>query len=330
MPRSPQCLPPLCDSAADIGAQATSDGNLYDVFDGSEAAAAFTATVPVDNDGSAYSMWEAITGTSATVSVPSTAGVPPPPPPALYSTFHTADDVVAATMAGAACDAAVMAATGSTTPPPVDLGDAHTEWSSLLDAALQLPTSDVEQRLAKATAIHSVVRRFTAACERLARVIIDDVELPPHARRIPPLATAGGVAGGEKYLVGNIFLKFARDFHGVYGSDRGSAKSANHELRSLNCLMGCEVHGLQFPLMVTVDYLGHRLCAQSRLAISGGALSHWFGAIAWLCAVVCWCVCWLCAVVCMLCMLCRCCVCQSCVVCCFALPARSACENSLR
>ena len=143
-------------------------------------------------------------------------------------------------------------------------------------------------------------------------------QLPPERRRHPPLSGASlGVAGGEKYLVGTVFLKFARDAHGVYGSDQvhpfpttaehqtlttaperpcrgiaclhtgllntltsfrvssslpqGAAKSANHELTSLKSLMGCGVDGLLFPLMVTVDYCGHRLCAQSKLPISGSS-----------------------------------------------------------
>jgi hypothetical protein len=64
------------------------------------------------------------------------------------------------------------------------------------------------------------------------------------------LAGAGGVAGGEKFLCGNVFLKFARDAYGVYGGDEGAAKSASHELRSLRSLLGCDVPGLRFPLMV--------------------------------------------------------------------------------
>jgi len=52
-----------------------------------------------------------------------------------------------------------------------------------------------------------------------------------------------------------IFFKFARDVHGVYGGNQGAAKSANHEIRSLQAIISCNVRGLNVPLMVTIDYL---------------------------------------------------------------------------
>ena len=52
-----------------------------------------------------------------------------------------------------------------------------------------------------------------------------------------------------------MFFKFARDTFGVYGGDEAAGKSAGHELRSLNALVGCNVTGLAVPLMATIDYL---------------------------------------------------------------------------
>jgi hypothetical protein len=203
--------------------------NLYDAFDGTVADAAFAVAVPQSD---AYSCWDLVHN-------PDTEAVPAAAPATTvtaYSTFEAPSMLTA-----------VMTPSASVAPPPLPpaaddgggleeelLQAAAVDWTAQLDAALQMPSSDTTQRLAKATAIFSVVRRFTATCERLAQVIIADVWLPPTYRRIPPLAGAGGVAGGEKYLCGNIFLKFARDFHGVYGSDRGSAKSGVNGLRSFD------------------------------------------------------------------------------------------------
>ena len=75
-------------------------------------------------------------------------------------------------------------------------------------------------------------------------------------------------------LPANVFFKFARDTFGVYGGDAAAAKSANHELRSLRALVGCDEPSLAFPLMVTVDYAGHRLCAVSVLPISDATLVY--------------------------------------------------------
>ena len=60
--------------------------------------------------------------------------------------------------------------------------------------------------------------------------------------------------GDGQCITGNIFFKFARDLHGVYGGDDGAGKSAGHELKSLRALIGCDVDGLSFPLMCTIDY----------------------------------------------------------------------------
>ena len=63
-----------------------------------------------------------------------------------------------------------------------------------------------------------------------------------------------------------MFFKFARDTFGVYGGDEAAGKSAGHELRSLNALVGCNVTGLAVPLMATIDYLyGSGAGAGSRL-----------------------------------------------------------------
>ena len=52
----------------------------------------------------------------------------------------------------------------------------------------------------------------------------------------------------------------------MYGGDEAAGKSAGHELRSLNALVGCNVTGLAVPLMATIDYLyGSGAGAGSRL-----------------------------------------------------------------
>ena len=93
----------------------------------------------------------------------------------------------------------------------------------------------------------------------------------------------------------------------MYGGDEAAGKSAGHELRSLNALVGCNVTGLAVPLMATIDYLygmvlgqgadcgvltcvcvrvrvcvcvcvcvrrGHRICAVSVLSIDDSTLVY--------------------------------------------------------
>ena len=60
------------------------------------------------------------------------------------------------------------------------------------------------------------VEEFKAVVESIARVLVEDMDLPPYERRFTPRNTRG-IAGGEKYYVGNVFLKLARDAYGIYG-----------------------------------------------------------------------------------------------------------------
>jgi hypothetical protein len=60
------------------------------------------------------------------------------------------------------------------------------------------------------------VERFRSVCESLAKAIVEDIHKPARLKRFSPSSTKG-VAGGEKYHVGNVFLKLAMDVFGVYG-----------------------------------------------------------------------------------------------------------------
>lgn len=47
----------------------------------------------------------------------------------------------------------------------------------------------------------------------------------------------GGRAGGQKFVVGRIFFKFAIDSFGYYGGDQNAAKAAGHEHKALTELL---------------------------------------------------------------------------------------------
>jgi hypothetical protein len=119
--------------------------------------------------------------------------------------------------------------------------------------------------------------------------------LPIQERTYTPLTFAGGIAGGEKYLIHGILFKLALDFQGVYGGDdAAAAAAAAHELKGGNALMvacgstdpgkyyasckgGTRAGGarassscpppLHFALQACVDYRGQRLIASSLLPI---------------------------------------------------------------
>lgn len=68
---------------------------------------------------------------------------------------------------------------------------------------------------------------------------------------------ASRTAGGEKYLCGSIFFKYAVDLFGIYGSDHYAQKAAGLELKHLNTLFALG-RVCSFPLMCLVLCLeGH-------------------------------------------------------------------------
>jgi Clustered mitochondria len=105
--------------------------------------------------------------------------------------------------------------------------------------------------------------------------IVREADVKDKDKTIPPV-NVGGVAGGEKFIHGPMFFKFATDSdkYSLYGGDEFAAKAAGHELKSLNALIACNVPNLHFPLMALVDIFGNRVIAVSKLPISGKTLVY--------------------------------------------------------
>eukprot|EP00727_Mastigamoeba_balamuthi_P008686 m51a1_g444 hypothetical protein (1769) ;mRNA; r:86393-107549 len=111
---------------------------------------------------------------------------------------------------------------------------------------------------------------FIYAATTFGKIIIAELYIPVQQKSIKPIDL--GMAGGDKYLIHNIYFKFARDNKKIYGSDYAASKAGGHELKGciniFNCLTTW-VHGVYIPMMVLVDYRGYRLIAESVLPIEG-------------------------------------------------------------
>jgi hypothetical protein len=73
------------------------------------------------------------------------------------------------------------------------------------------------------------------------RTIVAEEHLPPSRRTMLPTLSVKGVAGGEKFVVSNMFLKFARDVYSLYGSEETASKAAALELHGLNAILNARV-----------------------------------------------------------------------------------------
>ena len=149
---------------------------------------------------------------------------------------------------------------------------------------MELPTGTPTQRLARLVALRRVQAEFGAACEGVVRTVVDDLLLPPAARRLTAV-DAGGVAGGEKFIHNGVFFKFARDWKGLYGGDEFAMKAAALEVNNLRALWlasqravaaGSDAAAatLRIPVACQVDYAGYRAVCLSLLPIGAGTLVY--------------------------------------------------------
>jgi hypothetical protein len=139
------------------------------------------------------------------------------------------------------------------------------QWQSRFESILSLSSLSTQDKLAKAQRLRELTAEFCGIAKIIGAVIIEDSTLPTARRRIPSLESGKGIAGGEKYVAAQMFIKLTKDISGIYGGDSGASKAAKHEIKSLQALIECDVDGLFFPLMTLVDYLGLRLVCTSLL-----------------------------------------------------------------
>eukprot|EP01130_Rhizamoeba_saxonica_P008963 TRINITY_DN3633_c0_g2_i1.p1 TRINITY_DN3633_c0_g2~~TRINITY_DN3633_c0_g2_i1.p1 ORF type:complete len:1291 (+),score=227.82 TRINITY_DN3633_c0_g2_i1:61-3933(+) len=116
-----------------------------------------------------------------------------------------------------------------------------------------------------------------------AKIIISELFMEDHKKTILPI-NIGGFAGGEKYIYRNILFKFALDMElkentgWMYGNDQvddsAAMKVAKHELKGLVYYSSLRIPDLHFPLMVLIDYKGHRIIAESLLPINKATIKY--------------------------------------------------------
>ena len=112
---------------------------------------------------------------------------------------------------------------------------------------------------------------FQAESLRIGKVIVSEINLPNERKTIKPVA-AGGLAGGQKYIVNGIIFKVpeATDLYG--GSVVSANKAAGHDLRCLgqfaravDRIGDAAAVSICTPMQCLIDYQGTRLCATALL-----------------------------------------------------------------
>lgn len=145
------------------------------------------------------------------------------------------------------------------------------DWNTEFQLLLSLSAETSEQQIDRDRGILLFYEEFVGQVKRIASTIISEVSVPPHLKTIRPLQV-GGVAGGEKYIHDNIFLKFAIDMHGIYGGDEWSRKAASLELLGQDAYLACQtqIPDLRTPVMALIDFKGFRILATCVLPLAKG------------------------------------------------------------
>lgn len=144
--------------------------------------------------------------------------------------------------AGSACLSAAAAAVDPHSLVPAlsesEAAALANDWNEAFQSLLERPCTTAHSVKRRQERIDECWRRFADACKPAVRLVVSELHLPASERTLPP-ANVGGLAGGEKYVVGGCFLKLARDNGGyLFGGDEaGCMKCAGHELNGTRWLV---------------------------------------------------------------------------------------------
>jgi hypothetical protein len=102
----------------------------------------------------------------------------------------------------------------------------------------------------------------------VADVLVLQKQRRPSDPWIKPVNT-GGIAGGEKFLVGHVFYKFATTAGGIYPSASAAHKAAALEITAMNAVVGSNNTQLTVTLTALFLLCGHCVIATAKAPLDG-------------------------------------------------------------
>jgi len=148
--------------------------------------------------------------------------------------------------------------------------DWNEDFQSLYDMAAFTP-HEVAAANKKKTELFA---RFVSFSRQVAMLLVEQLERPPNEWQIQPISGAGW-AGGEKFRVGKLFCKFARDDKRLYGGrDELAVKMAKNEIRCGNALLQLRVPSLHLSMMVCHRIHGHAVITTALMPLSDSSLVY--------------------------------------------------------
>eukprot|EP00759_Apiculatamorpha_spiralis_P010260 PhF_6_TR17071/c0_g1_i2/m.26164 len=155
----------------------------------------------------------------------------------------------------------------------VNLDALSRNWNEDYQQLIELNCMTPFEASERARKISKLLAEFSAAVLPVANVIIQERDV--RNKQIPTVA-AGGRAGGDKYIVGNVFFKFCNNHYTemLYGGFENSIKAATHERRGINAFVACNSKRLRVPLCMVVTYRGQRLWVSTLIPVDKGSLKY--------------------------------------------------------
>jgi hypothetical protein len=84
-----------------------------------------------------------------------------------------------------------------------------------------------------------------------------------------------GILGGEKFIIGKVFFKYARDHQGLFdGNDALAQKAAMNEIRAASSLIDSQLPNLHTILTVAIRVFGHCMIAAALAPINSKTLVY--------------------------------------------------------
>ncbi|EGC31469.1 hypothetical protein DICPUDRAFT_89640 [Dictyostelium purpureum] len=147
-------------------------------------------------------------------------------------------------------------------------------WNESFQQILDKPIKSSEEELERNLNISNMSQLLANQAIKYVKTLVREVHLSPEDKTIKPYQI-GGFAGGEKYKIDSMFIKFALNPFKIYEGNNTLSyfanKSAGHELKSISVLLSCGLN-LHVPLICLLNYRGFRLSVISELPITSNTI----------------------------------------------------------
>ena len=151
---------------------------------------------------------------------------------------------------------------------------ANFDWNEQFQTLHGMIASTPIEMKDRSEGLQNLVNSFSQYGEAVAEVVVLQREIG--ISKIEPIEGAKGLAGGEKFRVGNTIVKFAHDWLGIYGSELLAQRAAQAEILGMTEVVATTTH-LHTTLTALLRTFGGKCVIVTALAPIAGSDSIVYG-----------------------------------------------------